>query len=155
MVGREGLLVCELSSSAVVTLNFTPNHTWLSGFPLILSGLFGISGKEGLGLLLFSFLLNSLLCPYPTPAPVSFLPFTLGPELGGWGWWVGDKIRNLSSKVPTKFHETRLHPTILLLSELKKRGNYKVSSLKIRPESSSGSPSHSSPPAHAKRPDWP
>lgn len=36
---------------------------------------------------LFSFLLNTLLCPYPTPAPASFLPFALGPELGGW--WVG------------------------------------------------------------------
>lgn len=45
--GRTGAPACERNSSKAVTLNFTPNHTWLSGFPSILPGLAGFSGKRG------------------------------------------------------------------------------------------------------------
>lgn len=81
MIGWEGLFVCELSSSAAVTLNFTPNHTWLSGFPSILPGLSGVSGKRGTRASI-----SPLSAQHPCPPPPtlgSFLLFTLGPELGG------------------------------------------------------------------------
>lgn len=73
---------------------------------------------------------------------------------GGWGVG-GDEIRNLSSKIPTKFHETHLHLTILLLSELKKGGNYKVSSLKIRPEDFIRLSFAQQSTSTCQRPDWP
>lgn len=67
MLGREGLLVCELSSSVSVTLNVTPNHTWLSGFPWILSGLFGVSGEGGTCAIIILLLAQYSLMPLPHP----------------------------------------------------------------------------------------
>lgn len=92
------LIVCELSSSAAVTLNFTPNHTWLSGFPSVLPGPSGASGKVGLALAFGSFRLNTRFCSRCSRLlPAMHLRSRIGR-------WEGNHIRNLSSKVPARFH---------------------------------------------------
>lgn len=68
--------------------------------------------------------------------------------------WEGVRIRNLSSKVPVRIHETCLYLTTLPPSEFEKRSNYKVPA-PTRRLASSGflSPSSTTPapsPAHVR-----
>ena len=100
MAGWEGLLVCELNSSVAVTLNFTPNHTWISGFPSILPGLSRVSGKAGLGLAFVFFLLNT---PFHSPCSCLLPAIHFRSRIGRWE---ENHITNLSSKVPARFPGT-------------------------------------------------
>lgn len=111
-----GIPACELNLSVAVTLNFPQTTPGSVGFHQSSQASLGSWERWGTGASI------SLL---PAQHPFLHLLFLAPPPAihfrsrTGKGW--EHKIRNLSSKVPARFHETYLPLTILPPSELEKK----------------------------------